>query len=235
MPLEFAPGGRRSLASRSRWWSRPLVAVAIVLCLVVVAVVALRWSWQPPDSATGVVTADGHGWTESGLSGQAPAPGSCRYRTASNGQPLPDPRCTPGAVDPAVTGRTVDQTICRPGGYTSSVRPPERLTEDAKYAMLRAYGVPEADADRYELDHLVPLSAGGASDLRNLWPEPNVNRQYPATAFVHNDKDAVEAYAFTALCDHQTSVSAVQRAMAADWTTAVATLGLPPIPPGYRG
>jgi hypothetical protein len=229
MPLKLAPVRRRYLTSRR------VVPVAVLLCVAVAAVVALRWSWQPPDSGTGIVTADGHGWTESGLGGPPPAPGSCRYRTAGNGQLLPDPRCTPGAVDPAVTERTLGRTICRPGGYTSSVRPPEQLTEDAKFALLSAYGVDGADADRYELDHLIPLSAGGASDLRNLWPEPNVNRQYPATAFVHNDKDAVEAYTFTALCDHDAGVSAVQRAMATDWTTAVATLGLTPIPSGYRG
>ena len=32
-----------------------------------------------------------------------PEPGTCHYRTAANGQTLPDPNCTPGAISPKVT------------------------------------------------------------------------------------------------------------------------------------
>lgn len=51
------------------------------------------------------------------------APGQCHARTAANGEPLPDPACTPGAIDPAVTQANISSTICR-SGYTSTVRPP---------------------------------------------------------------------------------------------------------------
>ncbi len=36
---------------------------------------------------------------------------------------LPDPSCTPGAIDPAVAQANIGSTICRTG-YTDSVRPP---------------------------------------------------------------------------------------------------------------
>jgi hypothetical protein len=52
---------------------------------------------------------------------------------------------------------------------------------------------------------------------------------------VHNDKDQVEAYTFHKLCTGQVDLGALQRAMATDWVTAVATLHLPRIPAGYRG
>lgn len=185
--------------------------------------------------ASGIVVADGHGWTSAGLDGQIPAPGSCRIRTAGDGEPLPDPACTPGAVDAAVTDTDTGTTICRKGGYTSSVRPPESLTEPAKKKLLAAYGIPADQISKYELDHLVDLADGGASDIRNLWPEPNTFEQYKQSAFVHNDKDAVEAYTFHAVCAGKVSVSAVQNAIATDWTTAVAVLGLPPIPDDYKG
>ncbi len=42
---------------------------------------------------------------------QQPAPGACHYRTAANGQILPDPNCTPGAISPKVTQDTLDTTI----------------------------------------------------------------------------------------------------------------------------
>lgn len=86
-----------------------------------------------------------------------------------------------------------------------------------------------------ELDHLIELASGGASDIRNLWPEPNTFRQFKGSAFVGNDKDAVEAYTFHALGDGKVKPAAVQNAMATDWTTIVATLGLAPIPATYQG
>ena len=99
-----------------------------------------------------------------------PPAGSC-HASGSGLDELPDRRCTPGAVNPAVTQATIATTICR-AGWTASVRPPERVTEPEKLASLRAYG--ESGPSGYEYDHLVPLELGGAvNDPRNLWPEPD--------------------------------------------------------------
>jgi hypothetical protein len=220
-------------------WRR--VAGVLAVGLVAVAVVGCRASGAPGaapsggGNGSGLLVVSGHGWTSAGLDGTVPAAGSCHAGKAADGEPLPDPRCTPGAVDGAVTDATVGSTICRKGGYTSSVRPPESLTEPAKKKLMAAYGIPESRIGDYELDHLVALNDGGASDLRNLWPEPNTTALYRPSSYVHNDKDAVEDYTYQAICDGETTVTAVQKAMAANWTTAVATLGLPAIPAGYRG
>ena len=188
-----------------------------------------------PLRAAGVVLVHGDGWTSAGLNGPVPAAGSCHLRTAADGEPLPDPACTPGAVDSAVTDADTATTVCRKGGYTSSVRPPESLTEPMKRKLLAAYGIPAGQIRRYELDHLIELASGGASDVRNLWPEPDTFQQFTSSEFVHNDKDAVEAYTYHAICDGKVTVTAVQNAMAHDWSTAVAALGLPPVPADYRG
>jgi len=190
---------------------------------------------SPVPHASGIIVAAGHGWTPAGLDGPIPPPGSCHIRQAADGRPLPDPACTPGAIDGAVTDADTATTVCRKGGYTSSVRPPESLTEPAKRRLLAAYGIPESQIGGYELDHLIDLAAGGASDVRNLWPEPDTFTQFHPSGFVHNDKDAVESYTFHAICAGKVTVSAVQNAMATNWTTTVATLGLPPIPPDYQG
>lgn len=182
----------------------------------------------------GLLVAHGHGWTLAGLDGPMPAPGTCHIRNGPGGEPLPDQNCTPGVVDRAVTDGNIDTTVCRKGGYTDSVRPPSRLTDRAKQQLMAAYGLSVGDEGKYELDHLVELNAGGASDVRNLWPEPNTLLRFAGTAFIHNDKDAVEQYTFHAICQGKVTVSAVQRAIAADWTSAVRTLGLPPIPDSYR-
>src|SRR5205807_8233135 len=99
----------------------------------------------------GIVFAQGHGWTSAGLDGPVPAAGSCHLRQAADGEPLPDPACTPGAIDPAVTDTNTATTVCRKGGYTSSVRPPESLTEPAKKKLLAAYGIPASQISSYEL------------------------------------------------------------------------------------
>jgi len=170
-----------------------------------------------PTAATGVVTTD-RGWTTTGLAGPVPAPGACHFRT-SHGESLPDPACTPGAVDRAVTDTTISTTICRPGGYTTSVRPPSSLTGPMKLRLLAAYGIDPGNVAAYELDHLVPLEDGGSSDVRNLWPEANVFLTAHRSTYVHNDKDAAEAAQRPLVCSGRVSVGAVQTAMATDWTT----------------
>lgn len=138
--------------------------------------------------------------------------GACHYRT---GGQLPDPRCTPGAIDPAVTQADIRQTICV-SGYTSKVRPPESQTERFKFDVAYpAYGDPRAD--KTELDHLISLELGGSNDAANLWPES------PPTP---NPKDKVENALHRAVCDGRVTLAAAQRAIARDWMTAESVLGL---------
>jgi len=138
--------------------------------------------------------------------------GRCRFR---DGGQLPDPRCTPGSVDPAVTQHDIRQTICVPG-YTARVRPPEAQTERFKYDVAYpAYGVPGSRTT--ELDHLVSLELGGSNAAANLWPEA------PGSP---NAKDKVENALNAAVCDGRVSLAAAQRAIARDWMTAEARLGL---------
>lgn len=111
----------------------------------------------PGRAPPGLVVATGHGWSSAGLDGPTFAPASCHAgRATYQGlvQPLPDPRCTPGAVDLTVTQADLATTICRPGGYTSSVRPPEPLTERAKRTAAAAYSV-TGNLAGYEYDHLL--------------------------------------------------------------------------------
>lgn len=188
-----------------------------------------------PAPSGALLVAKGHGWDINGLYGAIPA-GPCRIRYASTGEPLPDPGCTLGVVDSAVTDTNIASTVCAPGGYTGKVRPPASLTEPVKRKLLAAYGIPASDIGKYELDHLVPLNSGGASDVRNLWPEPNIFKIFKQGAATANDKDVIETYLWQkGICARKVTVSAVQLAMAHDWTTAVASLGLPSIPAGYAG
>jgi hypothetical protein len=138
-----------------------------------------------------------------------PRAGSCHSR-GHGLYSLPDRRCTPGAVDPAVTQTNLGRTICR-SGYSESVRPPESVTEPEKRASLRSYG-DHRPLHYYEYDHLVSLELGGAvNDPRNLWPEPGRSP---------NPKDSLENRLHARVCDGQLSLAAAQLAIAGDWVSA---------------
>ena len=138
-----------------------------------------------------------------------PAANSCRARGRGPFS-LPDPACTPGAIDPAVTQRDLAQTICR-AGYSESVRPPESVTEAEKRASLAAYG-DHRPLHLYEYDHLVALELGGApNDARNLWPEPGL---------VPNPKDSLENRLHRLVCAGQMTLAVAQLAIAHDWVAA---------------
>lgn len=71
-----------------------------------------------------------------------------------------------GRLNPAVTPATIHQTVCVPG-WTAKIRPPASYTNALKRAQLPA----GADLSKYEEDHLMPLSLGGAPrDPKNLRP-----------------------------------------------------------------
>jgi hypothetical protein len=130
-----------------------------------------------------------------------PGPDSCHVHGS-----LEDRRCTPGALNPAVTQATLFRTICRTGGYTDSVRPPVSYTEPLKYREMAAYGFGGRSAAGFELDHLIPLELGGApSDPRNLWPEPHSGA---ADSF---KKDTVENQLHDAVCGGEISLARAQR------------------------
>lgn len=138
-----------------------------------------------------------------------PARGSCHAR-GRGANALPDRRCTPGAIDPAVTHSDLGRTICR-SGYSAGVRPPESVTEAEKRASMAAYG-DRGSMHGYEYDHLVSLELGGApNDARNLWPEPGG---------IPNVKDRLENRLHALVCRGALSLATAQRAIAVDWLAA---------------
>jgi hypothetical protein len=144
---------------------------------------------------------------------------SAKVVDAVTGEYLPDPACTPGAADPAVTQENIGSTICR-SGYTATVRPPASNTDKVKAESLREYG--QIAVKTTEYDHLISLELGGTNSVSNLWPEPNKASATGTT----NPKDAVENTLHKAVCTHQVSLAAAQKAIANNWVTAVKDLGL---------
>jgi len=144
-----------------------------------------------------------------------PASGSCHYRL-DGGNVLPDPSCTPGAVNPQVTQATIVTTICL-RGWTSSVRPPASVTGPEKLGSARAYGS-TASFVTAEYDHLIPLELGGdPNDPANLWFQPN---NHPNATSTRNAKDSLENTLKGLVCSGSLTLSAAQRDIATNWVAA---------------
>ena len=140
---------------------------------------------------------------------------------------LPDPRRTPGAINPAVTQDTVASTICKPG-WTKTVRPPSVYTSALKLAQILEYGYEDRDPRHYQEDHLVALELGGAPrDPRNLWPEPNEIVLEDSTAVGSGEKDDLEDELHARVCAGTLALDDAQRSIAGNWIAAWEAAGRP--------
>ncbi|MCX4744590.1 hypothetical protein OG455_03475 [Kitasatospora sp. NBC_01287] len=136
--------------------------------------------------------------------------------------PLPDPACTPGALNPTVSQSTINSTICV-SGWTATVRPSTSYTNRLKAQQIVAYGYADTSMADYEEDHFIPLELGGSpTSPLNLWPEPHYNTN-GGTSY---GKDGVETKLKNAVCSGKVQLAPAQNAIATDWTTALSTLGL---------
>lgn len=77
------------------------------------------------------------------------------------------------------------------------------------------YGMKEPRSGEYEVDYLISPSLGGASDVRNLWPQP-----YREGAWNARVKDALEDYLRREVCAGRMELQAAQAAIAEDWIAA---------------
>ena len=128
----------------------------------------------------------------------------------------PDPRVTPGAINPEVTQDNIQSTICV-RGWTRAARPGRAFTQKLKRQQIGELGYQDHRMSQYEEDHLIPLSLGGAaSDRRNLWPEP----RFPADGWNADVKDELEAVLPRLVCNGHVSLEEARAALAADWRDA---------------
>ena len=150
-----------------------------------------------------------------------PPPQQCAAGTSHDGSPIPDPACTPGAVNPTLT---VD-VLRNPSFRTSCVRS-HATTEEQKAATYDLYGIPHPSDNTgpnqtCELDHLVPLELGGADTLDNIWPQcgpPGV----ALSARYFKEKDIVENYLTKLVKSGQMDLDQAQHGIATDWTQYLA-------------
>ncbi len=118
----------------------------------------------------------------------------------------PRANLTPGATIP----RTQAQ-IC--GARADSITPEVPVSLQRK--VLALYGVSATSSDAYEVDYLITPELGGATDLRNLWPEP-----YFDTTWNAHVKDQLEDRLHQMVCHGDIDLSTAQQDISKDWIAA---------------
>lgn len=120
--------------------------------------------------------------------------------------PVPITNLTPGAV------RSVSRNdVCRARSNDEA----QAIPVDLQQKVFREYGLPNARPADYELDYLITPELGGATDIRNLWPEPHA-----ATEWNSYVKDALEQRLHDMVCRGQIDLPTAQRDISTNWIAA---------------
>jgi hypothetical protein len=113
---------------------------------------------------------------------------------------------TPGATIPVTQSE-----VCSAHSAQESAAVPAAL----KGQVLQLYGVASREADAYEVDYLITPELGGATDVRNLWPEPYHNTVWNAKV-----KDQLENRLHQMVCHGDLDLATAQRDISTDWIAA---------------
>jgi hypothetical protein len=133
----------------------------------------------------------------------------CRYETYPDGAIVPDPSCTPGAVNPAAVANP-QGTICA-AGFSNGIQPPYSYTEPLKVTDMVKYGS-VGPPSVYQEDQLVAPEDGGSSrNPKNLWPE------YLYGAGGALQKDKAEDRVHQLICSGKITVPQGASLLEADW------------------
>jgi hypothetical protein len=150
----------------------------------------------------------------------ASSPSTCRTRI-KDGFLLPDPACTPGAVNPTVTV----EVLQAPGFRTACVRG-HASSSTQKNQTYDLYAIPHPDHNTgqtqvCELDHLISLELGGADTVDNIWPQCGPDGAALSERFFKR-KDAVENFLAKQVREGKISLGDAQKGIANDWTQFLA-------------
>lgn len=123
----------------------------------------------------------------------------------------PDPALTPGALNPAVTIKTIYETI-GVNGWATTQRPTGWRRVNLRRKVLKRYGL-SILARGYVVDHLIPIECGGhPTSLANMWPTNDMAANHA--------KDLIENRARHQILSGERDLNVVRLLFAADWRRA---------------
>ena len=126
--------------------------------------------------------------------------------STADGRSAPDPRLTPG-----LTVALSRAELCA----AEEEQPAPPVDKRLALEVFRLYRITDPQPRAYEVDFLIPPELGGASDIRNLWPQPY--DLYPWNAHA---KDALEDFLVRSVCSGQLDLQTAQRDLSEGWIAA---------------
>ena len=141
---------------------------------------------------------------------------SCTTHT-SNSFPIPDPNCTPGAINPTLTS-----VVLKDPRFTTRCIRDAATQEQEKTTTYEWYNLPHPSNNSgenqiCELDHLISLELGGADTLDNIWPQCGPSGVALPQRFF-KEKDTVENFLAMQVREGRMDLAEAQRGIATDWT-----------------
>jgi hypothetical protein len=127
------------------------------------------------------------------------------WRAPGETEPVPKASLTPGATRQISAAQVCE---AEPGDHAPVVTAVQRQ-------VFEEYGMPRAEAARYEVDYLITPALGGSDDIRNLWPQP-----YAGSAWNAYVKDALEDRLRQMVCMGEVDLGTAQHDIAVNWIAA---------------
>jgi hypothetical protein len=118
----------------------------------------------------------------------------------------PDLRLTPGATVPVT-----ENDVCG----VAAEKPEPVVPVSLARKVFEVYGVTPPQPNAYEVDYLITPQLGGATDIRNLWPEP-----YQDTVWNAHVKDQLEDRLHQMVCHGDVDLATAQHDISTDWIAA---------------
>jgi len=113
------------------------------------------------------------------------------------------------ALTPGATRAVGVRELCS-GAETDRTIPLAMQTQ-----VFHEYGIDGAPAHDYEVDYLITPELGGATDIRNLWPE-----SYHSPVWNARVKDQLENRLHDMVCGGEIDLQTAQQEIAVDWIAA---------------
>lgn len=145
-----------------------------------------------------------------------PPSGTCRFDTR-NGFPVPDPACTPGAINPGLTLSVLQDKRFKTGCVRDKATKRHAKVLTYGWYGLRPPAHNSGQTQVCELDHFISLEIGGADTLDNIWPQCGPSRVELANRYF-KQKDIVENYLAWLVKNNRMYLDEAQRGIADDWT-----------------
>ena len=160
---------------------------------------------------------------------QIPPVQKCNPDLKKDDFPIPDPACTPGAINPTLTLAVLKDSrfkteIVRDGATKESRSGSEEHSKElfktdtyGWYDVAKPAGN-EGENQTCELDHLISLELGGADTLDNIWPQCGPRGQADLDKRFFKEKDLVEDYLAALVRNGKMDLAEAQKGIASDWT-----------------